>query len=481
MAAYKNKETLSHIFFIRSIALMRITYVLGAYLCFVASNAAAVDSETWHYGLDNVGNITSSGTDSQNPTHNYGYDGVYRLTDETNPSNSDQYSYDANSNRTSFTRDGSSTSYQIDSSSNRLTLVGSDPRTYDNKGNIKSDHNGSRTFTYNQAGRLTQVHENSQLLATYTYNAYGQRTMKTTQSSTTYYLYGKGGRLLGEYDDTGQSIKEYVHLGGEPIAQLEASNITYLHNDHLATPRKATNEAGNVVWKWDSEAFGNKQPESSSTTVNLRFPGQYHDSETGLNYNHFRYYDPQTGRYITSDPIGVFGGFNTYGYVLNNPLKYKDPLGLEVTVVCRPINVWGISGTGLVHCSVFVWHWEDDGCGGKVKVIDAQYSLAGGQSPQTDPTLPTYSDDRDAWNNPGGDNDHYDIPPPPGMGQSDFDDAVQDSGDNYNSGEPYDSTFGPNSNTATDNIIEGAGGTMPDIPGAIQQNYGEPIDTTLAP
>ena len=78
MAAYKNKETLSHIFFIRSKALRRITYVLGVYLCFVVSTAAAVDSETWHYGLDNVGNITSRGTDSQNPTHNYGYDGVYK-------------------------------------------------------------------------------------------------------------------------------------------------------------------------------------------------------------------------------------------------------------------------------------------------------------------------------------------------------------------------------------------------------------------
>ena len=327
MAVYKYKEALSHKSYIERNTPQRVAYFLGVFLYCVASTAAAVDSETWHYGLDNVGNITSRGTDSQNPTHNYGYDGVYRLTDETNPSNTDQYSYDANGNRTSFTRDGTSTSYQIDSNSNRLTQVGSDPRTYDNIGNTKTDRNGTRTFTYNQAGRLIQVHENSQPLATYTYNAQGQRTIKTTPSGTTYYMYDGRGRLLGEYDDTGQPIKEYVRLDGEPIAQLESSNITYLHSDHLATPRKATNEAGDVVWKWDSEAFGNKLPESSGTTVNLRFPGQHFDLETGLNYNYYRYYDPNTGRYITSDPIGLNGGLNTYGYVEGNPLNKVDPLG----------------------------------------------------------------------------------------------------------------------------------------------------------
>jgi RHS repeat-associated protein len=85
-----------------------------------------------------------------------------------------------------------------------------------------------------------------------------------------------------------------------------------------------------VVWQWDSEAFGNKLPESSGgTEVNLRFPGQYYDSETGLYYNYFRYYDPATGRYLESDPIGLEGGLNTYGYVGGNPLYWVDPLGLS--------------------------------------------------------------------------------------------------------------------------------------------------------
>ena len=61
---------------------------------------------------------------------------------------------------------------------------------------------------------------------------------------------------------------------------------------------------------------------------NFRFPGQYYDSETGLLYNYYRYYDPGTGRYITPDPIGLVGGINLYLYTQNNPINEIDPLGL---------------------------------------------------------------------------------------------------------------------------------------------------------
>jgi RHS repeat-associated protein len=114
--------------------------------------------------------------------------------------------------------------------------------------------------------------------------------------------------------------------------------VRYLHTDPLHTPRLATNGQAQVIWRWEGEAFGatapNEDPDGDGkrTTINLRYAGQYYDAETGLNYNWNRYYDPTLGRYISSDPIGLTGGLNTYLYVGNNPSRFIDPWGLEKIV-----------------------------------------------------------------------------------------------------------------------------------------------------
>ena len=121
--------------------------------------------------------------------------------------------------------------------------------------------------------------------------------------------------------------------GNLPVDSSPA--ITHLHTDHLGTPRIATDPTGTVIWRWVSDPFGLGLPEEDPDadgkkfTLNLRFPGQYFDGETGLHYNYYRYYDPSTGRYITSDPIGLEGGLNTYAYVHNNPINMIDPKGLQ--------------------------------------------------------------------------------------------------------------------------------------------------------
>jgi RHS repeat-associated protein len=150
--------------------------------------------------------------------------------------------------------------------------------------------------------------------------------------TTTHYVYGLGGLLSGEYDNAGVLIREYVWLNGAPLAQIDKSGgtetVTYLHTDHLATPRYGTNAAGSTVWTWDSGAFGKEAP-TGTATVNLRFPGQYYDAETTLHYNWNRYYNPATGRYVSSDPIGLAGGFATYNYVSASPVMFADPRGLD--------------------------------------------------------------------------------------------------------------------------------------------------------
>jgi RHS repeat-associated protein len=106
--------------------------------------------------------------------------------------------------------------------------------------------------------------------------------------------------------------------------------IYYYLNDRLGTPQYLTNDNGMVIWEATYQPFGQADVNPSSKTENnFRFPGQYYDEETGLYYNYHRYYDPDTGRYLRADPIGLKGGINIYAYAQNNPVKLIDPFGLD--------------------------------------------------------------------------------------------------------------------------------------------------------
>ena len=112
-------------------------------------------------------------------------------------------------------------------------------------------------------------------------------------------------------------------------------SLYYIHNDHLGTPQVVTNEDQNVVWQADYQPFGEVDVTVNTLDQEARFPGQYTDDATGLHYNYFRDYDPSIGRYIQSDPIGLNGGINTYGYVGGNPTGAVDPLGLYTLADAR--------------------------------------------------------------------------------------------------------------------------------------------------
>ncbi len=170
-------------------------------------------------------------------------------------------------------------------------------------------------------------------VGTYTYDMQNRRTKKLA-ASTSYYVYGLNGLLYGEYNSSGALIREYIYLNGQPLAQVDTGSpefVTYLHTDHLGTPRFGTNSSGTQVWAMVNDAFGTSTP-TGTGTVNLRMAGQYYDSESGLFYNINRSYSPAIGRYISSDPIGLAGGpyTNTYGYGKANPVGNADPLGLYI-------------------------------------------------------------------------------------------------------------------------------------------------------
>jgi len=297
----------------------------------------------------------------------YRYDRIDRLHQESGVA-SQSFGLDANANRTS---DAQAT-YTILANGNRQVTRSGVTLTYDAAGQLLSDQTrlaGStvnRSFTYTLSGALRTVSVGGLLRATYVYNHLEQRTRKTLAApppgtpATTLYRYDTQGHLVEELAGSaasaagisvtaGQTLVTYVWKDDSPSAIIYAPNspanpgnalerIVYLHTDHLGTPRKATDAQARVVWYWESDAFGSSAPnedpdgDGSRTTINLRFPGQYFDQESGLHYNWHRYYDAQTGRYIQSDPIGLAGGINTYAYVENQPTKYVDPDGLQIAI-----------------------------------------------------------------------------------------------------------------------------------------------------
>jgi RHS repeat-associated protein len=182
----------------------------------------------------------------------------------------------------------------------------------------------------------------------------------TIQKAGMSYVYDEDGTLIadtltgGATTTWGQSAR-YIYLptasGPMPVAAIYGTKHYAIQSDHLNTPRRLIQSDGQVAWQWAYSAFGDEQPTIAknrfantnlnqsfgSTTVpavtfNLRYPGQYFDQESGLHYNYHRSYSATTGRYTQSDPIGLDGGWNRFGYVGQNPMSFTDPLGLSKTV-----------------------------------------------------------------------------------------------------------------------------------------------------
>lgn len=329
-----------------------------------------IDNAT--YSRDEVGNITH--VRRLNPAKNrqYSYDGLGRLLLETKGTDlatqsSTSYSYDAVGNRITYDNGNNQKAYTYAPQANRLDEINRKILSYDVRGNLLNDRKGKKAFTYDVTNRMTAFYKNDDLRASYDYNAFGQRISKTLHRpqrdddsyQSLHFAYTPDGWLLSEWgrrnDKKRSFANDYVWLGDRPIAQIERkirpdgttrkARLSFLHTDHLNTPRWATDIEGKTIWRWESDAFGKGKAErdpdgdGQKTAISLRFPGQYYDHESGLYYNHHRDYDPAKGRYIQSDPIGLNGGINRYAYVGGNPISYIDPRGLSRTAQLRECEV----------------------------------------------------------------------------------------------------------------------------------------------
>ena len=277
------------------------------------------------YADDANGNITGI-TNILDATKNksFTYDALDRLSTATASGiwGSLAWTYDGVGNR----QTEGSIVYSYAPSTNKLAGAGGTSFGYDSNGNTTSQ--AARAYTYNQNQRLILVVDGA-MTAGYTYNGNGQRVKKVVNGITTIFHYNRDGLLVAESDGIGATTAEYVYLSSLPLAKIEGMNTYFYANDHLATPQKMTDSTGTVVWSADYKPFGEATVTISTVTNNLRFPGQYYDAETGLNYNYYRDYNPVIGRYIEADPIGIRKGTNhLYFYVNENPLRFTDATGL---------------------------------------------------------------------------------------------------------------------------------------------------------
>lgn len=319
----------------------------GSVSSIVNKDNASVTNYSLAYSYDKDGRITQL-VRNNGTTDTYGYDNVDRLTSESRTTGgtatySISYTYDKNGNRTSLTATGqhmqpaASATYTY--SSNKLAsfskagvaqsvshtangelIYGQTPR-YDNGARRKVDTVSTTEYYY-----MNYNHKNER--------SFRDRVVNGAVATMSQYIYDEQSHLVGEYDKTGVKT-EYIWLGDKPVIAIYSSGNTariyYIVTDAQNTPRRLIDSGTQAVaWSWDSTAFGLGAP-TGTETFNLRFPGQYFDAATGQFYNHNRYYNPELGRYMEADPIGLEGGLNPYAYAGSDPINKIDSTGLNAT------------------------------------------------------------------------------------------------------------------------------------------------------
>ncbi|NZA25153.1 RHS repeat protein [Luteimonas sp. SJ-92] len=310
------------------------------------SQAVVFEQSSVYGKLDEVIRRTTQGQAT-----NYTYDDALRLL-EADPATSatETFELDAAGNRLSDNWVPATWEYD---DANRLLKRGNVTYQYDPAGNlvVKTDASLAeprRTthYAYDGYNRLAEVRDGANaVVARYAYDPFGYRLSKevtATGAANTGATAGKRFFLQAEEGLLAEIATDGVVLQGygwqperpystSPLFLRQSGDYFYYQNDPLGVPWRLTNKAGGVVWAANRIAAFGAVTVASGTSVEQpwRFPGQYYDEETGLHYNLHRYYNAETGRYTTSDPIGLLGGPNYYVYAASSPTSRIDPYGLD--------------------------------------------------------------------------------------------------------------------------------------------------------
>ena len=256
-------------------------------------------------------------------TASYVYDGIDNLKQVTisggTNARTHYYCYGATTNRLDFVRTGSNCS----SSPAAIAL------SYDVQGNLSVKNGTSYVFDYGNRLRTTAG-------LTYRYDADGRRVRQDNAGAQLKYsYYAKDGRLVWQRDEPNSKRISNIYFAGSLVAEYtrpigsQTVTISYLHTDALGSPIAKTNSAGSVIETSEYEPYGKLLNRANDDRAG--YTGHVMDSASGLTYMQQRYYDPQTGRFLSVDPVSADGGslFNRYSYANNNPYVFTDPDGRQ--------------------------------------------------------------------------------------------------------------------------------------------------------
>jgi len=313
------------------------------------TNHLTVEDITYSYTYDNVGNrltqLSLRGGEADEAI--YQYDDLYQIKHvnypDTFPASDTTYNYDDLGNRTSVVNNDTTT--YIPNNLNQYDSVAGITYEYDNSGNLTSDQ--TNTYTYDSENRLITATTPTQS-ATYSYGPFGRRTQKNVDGIVTNYFY-EGYEILVEYNGSGELLQTYIYgpCIDEPILIENANGTYYYHFDGLGSVTALSDETGNLTEEYSYDIFGEVLGSLSGVDNPYYFTARRFDEETELYYYRYRYYDPDTGRFNETDPIGYLADINLYRYCHNSPILFTDPLGLDVIVLNDKEGAHGAGHNGF--------------------------------------------------------------------------------------------------------------------------------------
>ena len=281
------------------------------------------------YTVDAAGNRTTKTNQAAGVTSNYTYDAIYQLTQVMQGSNTtESYSYDPVGNRLASL----GVSPYAYNAANELTSTPGVTYTYDSNGNILTKVVGSNTTSYGWdfENRMTSVTlPGTGGTVSFKYNPLGRRIYKASSAGTSVYAYD-GDNVIEETNGSGAVVARYTQGldVDQPFAMLRSGTTSFYNADGLGSVTSLTSGSGALAQTYTYDSFGKQTASSGSLTNPFQYTAREFDTEANLYYYRARYYDTQTGRFISEDPIGWAGGHNLYRYVKNEPNILTDPSGL---------------------------------------------------------------------------------------------------------------------------------------------------------